>query len=123
MEKRVLLAVILSVAVLYGYQAMVPPPKRPVPAAAPASQTPAPASQNLEQPSATPAPAVPAAQPLVAEAAERQIVVESDAVRAVFSTRGAVLTSWRLKRYAENGAPLDLVPEQAPANSDRKSVG
>ncbi len=32
-----------------------------------------------------------------------------------FSTRGAVITSWRLKRYAENGAPLELVPQNVPA--------
>ena len=42
-------------------------------------------------------------------------VVENDAVRATFSTRGAVITSWRLKRYAENGQPLDLVPHNVPA--------
>ena len=36
-------------------------------------------------------------------------------MRATFSTRGGVITSWRLKRYAENGQPLDLVPHNVPA--------
>jgi YidC/Oxa1 family membrane protein insertase len=123
MEKRVLLAVGLAFIVLYGWQILFPPPKpqppeaRPTPSAAPA-QTPA-AAPNLEQSAKTVAPVAPApaAQPLVADASERDIVVENDAVRATFSTRGGVLTSWRLKRYAENGGPLDLVPARAPAGS------
>ena len=49
---------------------------------------------------------------------DREIVVENDAVRAVFSTAGGVLKSWRLKRYAgSDGQPLDLVPPQASAGS------
>jgi len=132
MEKRVFLAVALSVAVLLGYNALFPPPKRPAPGPeSPAAQnaqtaTP-PASAPVE--SATPAsPAsasgaapAPAAQSLVGETAEREIVVENEAVRATFSTKGAVLASWRLKRYAENGAPLDLVPssQTAPKGSAR----
>ena len=129
MEKRVLLAVALSFIVLYGFQAMYPPPKpTPRPTPQTASPTAAPAatpaagttpSQAGATPSAQPsAVEAPSAQPLVSDAAEREIVVESDAVRAVFSTRGAVITSWRLKRYnADNGTPLDLVPERAPAGS------
>ena len=47
-----------------------------------------------------------------ASATERDIVVENDAVRAVFTNRGGVLKSWMLKRYKDhNGGPLDLVPQ------------
>jgi YidC/Oxa1 family membrane protein insertase len=121
MEKRVLLAVVLSFIVLYSFQAMFPPPKLQPPAG---SETPSAAADQqqapppLEKPS-TPSPAgaptpTPAAAPLVADASERDVVVESEAVRAVFSTKGAVLKSWRLKRYAgSDGQPLDLVPSQA----------
>ena len=119
MEKRLLIVVILSFIVLYGSQALFPPAKPQPPAAT--SSTPAQpqgTSPAIEKPS-TPAATSPAAvaQPLVADSSARDIVVENDAVRAVFSTRGGVLTSWRLKKYSENGAPLDLVPAKAPAGS------
>lgn len=125
MEKRVLLAVVLSFLVLYGYQALfLPPPPEPAPAAP--ADTPAAAAPQLEAPApAAPAPpaaepAAPAAQPLVADTEARDVVVENELVRAVFSTRGGVLTSWQLKHFAaEDGNPLDLVPAGAPAGSIR----
>ena len=41
----------------------------------------------------------------------RDIVVETDTVRAVFSTAGATLKSWQLKKYLDDaGQPLELVP-------------
>ncbi|MGH9330827.1 MAG: membrane protein insertase YidC, partial [Vicinamibacterales bacterium] len=55
------------------------------------------------------------ASPLVAGEAERDIVVDTPAVRAIFSNREAVLTSWRLKRYNDaTGQPLELVPQELP---------
>jgi YidC/Oxa1 family membrane protein insertase len=136
MEKRVLLAFVLSVIVLYGFQALFPPPKPrpaegqgPGPAAAGAGQqsaeagtpgSPVPASPKPALPETAPASPASSAQPLIGDGQERDVVVENDAVRAVFSNRGAVLKSWRLKRYfADNGSPLDLVPERAPAGSPR----
>jgi YidC/Oxa1 family membrane protein insertase len=133
MEKRVLLAVGLSVAVLLGFNWFFPPVKRPTPAAtsapggtaAPSTTSPStPAPTDVERGStpaaAAPAPpATPAAQTLVGDTAEREIVFENEAVRATFSTRGGVLTSWRLKHYAENGAPLELIPASAPAGSTK----
>ena len=123
MEKRVLLAVVLSFIVLYGYQALYPPPKPQRPAEQTPTGTPAAQDGGVEKSApaaATPAaPTSPAAQPLLADANERDVVVENDSVRAVFSTRGAVLKSWRLKKYAaENGSPLDLIPD-APAGSPK----
>ncbi|MDQ3069336.1 MAG: membrane protein insertase YidC, partial [Acidobacteriota bacterium] len=67
-------------------------------------------------------PAAPVDMPaaLVADAAARAIVVDTDTVRAVFSTRGAVLTNWRLKQYkGSDGNPLDLVPAELPAAEAR----
>ena len=100
--------------------------KRPGPGRR-SSSRPSQPTPSLEKPSATAPAAAPAPQPaaaaaLVADANDREIVVESDAVRAVFSTKGGVLTSWRLKRYAgSDGQPLDLVPQQAVAGSARRS--
>ena len=126
MEKRVLLAVLLSFVVLYGYQAMFPPPEPAIPAktasappasdAAGATQPPAttPGAAGAAEPLETPA----AAAPTVAASAAQDIVVESEAVRATFTTRGGALKSWRLKHYLDaNGEPLDLVPSRAPQGS------
>ena len=121
MERRVFLAILLSFAVLFGYQAFfAPPPADPpqTPAASPAATATAPAPESSASISA--APAVPMAAPLVADAAARDIVIETDAVRAVFNTRGAVLTSWKLKQYqGADKQPLDLVPSDLPAADAR----
>lgn len=131
MEKRVFLAIFLSFLVLVLYQTYVvpPPPEPTVPGqpAATASGTmsgqraaaPAPGPEPVE--TETPAEAAPpAARPLVADQAARDVIVETDAVRAVFSTQGAVLTSWQLKHYREpNGSPVELVPRQVPAGLPR----
>ena len=127
MEKRVLLAIVLSFVVLYGYQAMFPPPEPVKPA--PAAQTPAtPQGVTAASPqgaaapgAATPADAaaleqVPSAAPVVSDTAERDVTFENGSVRAIFSTRGGTIKSWRLKKYM-NAAnqPLELVPQDAPA--------
>jgi YidC/Oxa1 family membrane protein insertase len=128
MEKRVLLAVILSFVVLYGYQVLFPPPK-PAERTAPAPQTPPPAvapppaagPAQTQKPEAAPVEASkPAAAAVVGDMAERDIVVESEFVRAIFSTRGAVLKSWRLKQYQDAaGQPLELIRQNVPPGTPR----
>jgi YidC/Oxa1 family membrane protein insertase len=128
MEKRVLLAVILSFVVLYGYQALFqpkPPQRTPAPSGttAPAA-TPAPAQAGVDQPKADAPVAAPAVAvetaAVVADTQERDVRVESEAVSAVFSTRGGVLKSWRLKRYHDpSGQPLELVPQNVPESTLR----
>ncbi|CAN5783476.1 membrane protein insertase YidC [soil metagenome] len=129
MEKRVLLAVVLSFVVLYGYQAMFPPPKpvnpavqnQPAPAAQPSAGSPSanPADNNVEAP-AQPLTSAGSAAPVVADAAERDIVVDNQSVRAVFTTRGGALKSWRLKKYQDAAhQPLELVPHDAPGGHPR----
>jgi YidC/Oxa1 family membrane protein insertase len=127
MEKRVLLAIVLSFVVLYGYQAMFPPPEPVKPA--PAAQTPAtPQGVTTGSPEGAAAPGtaatpdaaaleqVPSAAPVVSDTAERDVTFENGSVRAIFSTRGGTIKSWRLKKYM-NAAnqPLELVPQDAPA--------
>jgi len=114
MEKRVFLAIVLSFGILAVYQTYIVPP--PAPPAATSSPTPQ-APSALTPPTAAPnaAPAVPPPVALVADAAARDIVVDTDAIRAVFSTEGAALKSWRLKKYFDaQGEPLELVPEGLP---------
>ena len=74
--------------------------------------------RSLPAPGGTAQPAPVEAAPLVADAAERDILVENEAVRAVFTTRGAALKSWRLKKYQDgSGKPLELVPNPVPAGT------
>ena len=124
MEKRVFLAILLSFVVLAVYQAMFPP-VRPLPAtgdptavtagsAAAGSQPAAAATGAAEGPSSV-SPVV----ALVADVVDRDIVVETETIRAVFGTAGATLKSWELKHYLNNGAPLDLLPADVPANVPR----
>ena len=128
MEKRVLLAVVLSFVVLYGYQALFPPPK-PQPKAAAASSQAAGGAQGKAAGSSSPvaeaqtppaAPAQPAAAALVADTEERDVTFENESVTAVFTTRGGALKSWRLKKYQDEAhGPLELVPQAVPAGTVR----
>ena len=133
MEKRVLIAVVLSFIVLYAYQVMFPPPKPANNPAAGAQTAPGsagkattstvPASNTgtpTPQPEAAPAPAVESPAALVADSAERDIAVENAAVSAVFTTRGGTLKSWRLKNYHDaSGQPLELIPHTVPPGTIR----
>jgi YidC/Oxa1 family membrane protein insertase len=115
MEKRVFLAIFLCFVVLVIYQAyfVPPPPERPQEPGKP--QVVAPKVDQTTRPpdpAAAPTPETPpTAAPLVADAAARDIVVETDRVRAVFTTAGGTLKSWKLKQYLDaEGQPLELVP-------------
>ena len=119
MEKRVFLAIFLSFAVLVVYQAYFAPPtptpqeKSAASATAPAAST---ASGTTSGPAAVPpsAPGETNAAPTT-ETAAREIVVDTDTVTAVFTTRGGTLKSWKLKRYFDAAhQPLDLVPSDVP---------
>jgi YidC/Oxa1 family membrane protein insertase len=124
MEKRVLLAVLLSFLVLYGYQAVFPPPKprppqtRSTQTASPRQSASPPTAAAARDTSPVPAPAAPSevpatpgAAPLVGESAERTVTVDTSTVTAVFRNRGARILSWRLKHYVDDhGKPVDLVP-------------
>jgi YidC/Oxa1 family membrane protein insertase len=117
MEKRVLIAVFLSFLVIYVYQALMPAPPKPL-RVKPATQA-ATAPANAQPATQAPPAALPAGdEPVIADANAREIIIETDAVRAVFSTRGAVLKQWTLKRYLEGGQSLQLMPtglgEDAP---------
>jgi YidC/Oxa1 family membrane protein insertase len=119
MEKRLLVAILLSFLVLYGYQVLVQKPamekaKREAPVAATA---PGGAAGGAAQAAIAAAPAAPVvlAAPLVADREERDIVVETRALRAVFTNRGARLKSWQLKTFLDlQRKPQELVAAFMP---------
>lgn len=116
-SKRLLLAAALSLGVLFLWERFGPkPPARP------------PAPPAVLQPTAAPAPTAgaavaPATDPAtgaaekIAAAEERLTTIENPVARATFSNRGAVLTSFVLRRQTDDaGRPLEIVhsiPESA----------
>jgi YidC/Oxa1 family membrane protein insertase len=128
MEKRLILAIILSFLVLMGYQYFFVKPNKPplnpvVPTgAAPAVSVPGTAGAIQEQqkaaaPEAKPAPAEPAPPKdlsAVAGRAESDVVVDTSLYRAVWSNKGGVLKSWKLKKHKNSmKEDLELVPALA----------
>ena len=102
MDKKTILAVVLSLAVLMAYQMFfAPPPKKQ---AAPAQEL---KQVTTDTAAITPATPVTAATPKFVpkktaakkEAAPKDIKVETENYTAIFSTRGAALKSFQLKGY------------------------
>lgn len=117
MERRVLLAISLSFLVLFAYQSFFPPPEpasgTPPGASAPAQPARTAPGVSAVADAAAPAASAPAAAALRADTEEREYVVETTSVRAVFTNRGARLKHWELKQYRElSGGPVDLVPAE-----------
>jgi YidC/Oxa1 family membrane protein insertase len=122
MEKRLLLAFVLSAAILLAWSVIFPPPQRP---AAPSEPAPAAETQEpVEVPSDSGEPPAPAED--IAAAVEEESIVPTDQVvegaveervdlanelmDVVISNRGAAVTSYRLLAYdGDDGQPLDLV--------------
>jgi YidC/Oxa1 family membrane protein insertase len=116
MEKRLLIAAVLSLLVLVLWEWIIPKPARraaasptPVPARPAAGPAPTPSAGLAESP---PSRALP---PPASAGEEKLLTLENGLVRATFTNRGAVLTSFLLMRHRdEKGRPLDLVAT-APA--------
>ncbi|HEU0108972.1 MAG TPA: membrane protein insertase YidC [Vicinamibacteria bacterium] len=118
-ERRLLLAVALSLLVLTAYQFLfptAPTSRRPVPAP---SAAPSAAASLPIRPATTTAAAVggvtarPTAAPPVAQVAderERRVELQGEQVTVAFSNRGARLVSWQLKRFRDaKGRPEEMV--------------
>jgi YidC/Oxa1 family membrane protein insertase len=119
MEKRAILALVLSLLVFLVYQLFFVPEQKPKPPkSTPATEQPAPAVQGptpqkgLPAPSATPAAPLPAFRPRPAHP-PRDVVVETPLYRAVLTEAGGRLKSFGLKQYRETIAtdspPKELV--------------
>jgi YidC/Oxa1 family membrane protein insertase len=100
-ERRLLIAVALSLLVLTAYQMWFAPP--PKPAARPAVTTLA--AVPRAAPSAPVLPGTPSASPVavaaVADAQERRVELRGRDVELAFSNRGARLLSWRLTQFKD----------------------
>jgi YidC/Oxa1 family membrane protein insertase len=117
MEKRAIIAAVLSIAFFYAYYLIFPPPKKEIPkqpvnqvsAVLPfKSQTASAGKQITSQPPE---------QKVSAE--EKDIKVDTDLYTAVFSSKGGSIKNFILKKYKEtntiNGKQVALVNETDPA--------
>jgi YidC/Oxa1 family membrane protein insertase len=118
-ERRLLLAVALSLLVVITYTWLFAPATPPLatqpvgpPAAASATPMPAPAATAMtpvEAPPGTTAPAAP-----VVDERERRVEVTAPDYAVAFTNRGARLVSWKLNRYRDaRGRPEEMVPAQS----------
>src|SRR6266853_1683332 len=123
MDKRSLLAVALSVAVLAIWQVLFAPKPRPRPPVAPPQQeavTTQPESAPPERSGATTPPTEAgtpmegASSPASIGAMKRdEFIAETDTYSVRFSNEGGRILSWRLLKYVDElKAPLELVPRE-----------
>ena len=131
-ERRLLVAVALSLLILTGYSLLFGPRARPpgpdesAGSAEVAPATTSPAESPAAAPSTSPAPGVPAspAEPTagpeipavatIAAETEQRVEVAGEDFAVVFTNRGARLLSWKLARYLnEEGRPEEMVAARA----------
>ncbi len=116
MEKRLVAAILLTVVFLFLYTTLIrPPEKRPDEDPVLEERVPDPV---LSEPAELPA--SPPARVLPPDEAE-EVIVETDLYRAVISTAGARLKSFRLKNYAERWKPSDEIEREISALEGRIS--
>jgi YidC/Oxa1 family membrane protein insertase len=107
-ERRLLIAVALSLLVLTVYGYLFPPPKR-TPPLSPSPVAPPTTVASPTEP-LPPSPPLPVETTPVADARERRVEVETSEMTVAFSNRGARLVSWQLKRYHDGrGRPEEMV--------------
>ena len=123
MEKRIFIAVVISIAFLGLWSLVIPKffpelVKKPAPVAAkPAAAKPSAAASKATTPTAAPA-VVHAAVP-ISGTTLKQSVVDTPEFTAVFSNRGAELVSFKLKQYTTSDKqPVELVKGREPNRTD-----
>ncbi|HSB62427.1 MAG TPA: membrane protein insertase YidC [Vicinamibacteria bacterium] len=118
-ERRLLMAVALSLLLLTAYSLLFPPARpsptpSPRPPAGSAAVSPAPPRESAPPERAREAAVVPAG-PAVADERERRVEARSRELSVAFTNRGARLVSWRLARFADGrGRPEEMV-QAAPS--------
>lgn len=118
MEKRVIIFLVLSLAILLGYEYVarqmgwVPQPSQESEQQAPAPSAPKKSDSATAPQKGSPPAVVPAAQapapPAAPPPGEQTIEIVTDLYRATLSNRGGVITGWELTRYRlapDTGSP------------------
>jgi YidC/Oxa1 family membrane protein insertase len=127
MEKRLLLAFVLSAAILLAWSVLFPPPRAPQPTPTPVSP-PQVSTDDQEE-----SPELPAGLPeadeqttlevseeVTAGSVEESITLANEVIEVVLSNRGAAVVSYRLLGYeGDAGQTLDLVQTVALSEAAR----
>lgn len=118
-EKRVLLAIVLSLGLLMLWEAFfAPPTPKPNPEhpkSAMAAKSASAGKPGAKPEAATPAPPKPIL-PVMEGTEAKDVVVQNAFYKVTLSTQGAVVKSWVLKKYEDaRNRPLDVVNESACA--------
>ena len=118
-ERRLLLAIALSLLVVTGYQLFFVPRPAPRPSPAPAVTAPPspgpPAPPAADVPAPHPSPSASSAEPARVDSAERRVEATTRDLTLAFSNRGARLVSLRLNGYSDaRGRPEEMVPASGP---------
>ncbi|MGE5893206.1 MAG: membrane protein insertase YidC [bacterium] len=117
MEMRALVAVVLSLVVLLGFQYFMSrstPPAPPVPqGSAPVPQEQRPAPQEAQPQAGLKGEGA----PLTGSVPERTVKIDTPLYSAELSSRGGVITRWVLKNYTDkSGAPISLLKSTPVVN-------
>jgi YidC/Oxa1 family membrane protein insertase len=118
MEKRVILAIALSFLILILYQLLFFK-KKPLPEAPPVQtieKTPEikPSEKKPVPPQAVSKRAEQKPQEVISAPSEEQILIDTSLYKAIWSNKGAVLKSWKLKKHKDDqGENLELVSESS----------
>lgn len=103
MDSRMLIAILLSIAILIGYQVFIEKMGGAPPKPAPVKEQP---REEARPPDSGAAPVLPKTPP---SGPEREVTVESDLYRAVLTSRGGTLKRVELKTYRDAaGKPIAL---------------
>jgi len=112
-ERRLLLAVALSLLVLTGYRLLFPPPP-------PKAPPPAPVPREIPSPSPSPSPTtvvaapVAPARPSVADDQERRVEVRGKDFGVAFTNRGARLISFTLAKFKDQRGTAEEMVQTIP---------
>ena len=120
MDNKTLLAIVLSIAVILGYQFLMVKEQPPVPQQQKQTETGEAEHETAKKEAVAkpkPAPTPVAVEP-VAPAEEKEVRVENSLYSAVLSSRGATIKFWKMKDYRDKkGDPVVLLqkPGVVPA--------
>ncbi|MDR3166907.1 MAG: membrane protein insertase YidC, partial [Treponema sp.] len=128
MEKRTLLAVVLSIVVIsvfYIIQGILLPPPVPAPVTSAEEQSPVAESPDISAPEEEPdlspvlepgviAAAGDAEGTALAAVSEQRIAIDTALVRVVLSNAGGDVVSYQLKEHDDQGEPVEMVLAGGP---------
>ncbi|HEY3039759.1 MAG TPA: membrane protein insertase YidC [Pyrinomonadaceae bacterium] len=136
-QKRLILALLISTAILFLWSYLVPPPQQPKPPQTPTTTA---TPQPTFSPSNTPSPGqspLPASSPVESAnaAPHRVVLIKTPLYEAKFDSRGAEAISWIIKRnkdsqqeiYSVGGdkktrVPLELVSQEGLKRQPREAL-